>query len=576
MLEPYDIDNFVQHDVLYSLPESHSAIRVQVHDWQDDVNKLTIVIPEITGEGFTQMYHITGAYWGLELTNNADAGPGEYEARLIAESPNPGGLVLYDYVTITVTNALAPAVAGTDPVGAIAGTNIIGFAVEGTGFQGPDAQVRLIRPGSPVITATNVAVESENTISCDVNIPLSVQPGMYDVEVTNDCGTTGTGNDLFEVYMHAPDNIHDVTPPWLNFSPQDIAYSNGLAFIAAGGNGLHIFDVHNPLKPVWLNRVETSDIAFSVSANMNYAYVASAFEGLQIIDVTPPESAHILKTVPTGDRTFDVVADTDYAYITDQAKKLHIIDIDPPADASIIKTVDLAGNPRALDVDNGYAYVLTYYNGTDNLQIIDVSPPSTAAVVNSILSSGDGMDVDNGYAYVGANGGSNDFKIYDVDPPGSAAEVSSITVGGSMDVAVSGVYCFVAANAGGLRVVNINDAADPVLVQSVSTPYAIAVTVENNIAYVADKHAGLFVIDVDYPYYASVLSEVNTPGGTNSVAIEGNSLYCCILNGGLLVYDITAPELPELIKRVGIYAPGGWGSRGGGRRARRFRLCRHR
>ncbi len=554
--EPYDIDNFVQHDVLYDLPGSQSSIRVLVADWQDDVSKVTIVIPEITGEGFTQMYHINGPYWGLDLFNAAAAPQGDYEARIIAESPNAGNIVLYDYVYITVTNALTPGIAGVQPDGANPGTSIPGFTVYGTGFQGPNAQVKLTHPGSPEIIGENVIVESANTISCNVDIPLQVQPGMYDVEVTNDCGTSGIGNDVFEVFMHAPDNIHDVTPPWLNFSPEDIAYSNGMAFVAAGRNGLHIFSVVNPFKPVWLGKVATSGDAVSVAADINYAYVASSAAGLQIIDVTPPESAHILKTVPTGDTTINVSVVGTYAYVTDESSKLHIIDIDPPADASIIKTVDLSGDAAALAVDGGYAYVLTDYSSND-LQIIDISSPLSAAVVKTITASGKGIAVDNGYAYIIQSAGANNFKVYDVDPPSTAAIVSSTTTGSGYDIAVSGSYCFVAATGSGLVVVNVVTPADPKATNNVLTPYAKAVTIDNDIAYVADSDAGLFVVDVASPSFASVLSEVSTPGYTQCVTIEKNNLYCCIDNGGVLVYNIASPEIPSLIKRITTLAPGG-------------------
>jgi len=100
--EPYSIENFTQ-EKLYDTGAGEAMVTVDVHDWQNDVNKVTLVAPAITGENFTQLYKVSGDTWGIYLKNNAGAPAGDYSARVIAASQGLPDLPLYDYVTITIT-----------------------------------------------------------------------------------------------------------------------------------------------------------------------------------------------------------------------------------------------------------------------------------------------------------------------------------------------------------------------------------------------------------------------------------------------------------------------------------------
>jgi hypothetical protein len=99
--EPYEITNF-WHGPIYSSNGSSANIFVDVHDWQDDVSKVALVAPGITGQDFTVFTHYIEDIWTLELTNNTGAAPGEHEVRIIATSADSGDLALYDFATITI------------------------------------------------------------------------------------------------------------------------------------------------------------------------------------------------------------------------------------------------------------------------------------------------------------------------------------------------------------------------------------------------------------------------------------------------------------------------------------------
>jgi len=102
--EPYWINNFTQTE-LSPCPGAKAELMVVVNDWQEDVNKVTLVAPEITGEDFTQFTYWGGEMWKLELANSAGAEAGDYKVRLIATSSGSGSVALYDYATIRVSEA---------------------------------------------------------------------------------------------------------------------------------------------------------------------------------------------------------------------------------------------------------------------------------------------------------------------------------------------------------------------------------------------------------------------------------------------------------------------------------------
>ena len=100
--EPYSMENFTQ-GTLGSWTGASAEIKVDVYDWQNDVNAVNITIPEITGDEFTPFSFYGGTEWHTTITNNIGAPAGTYYAPLWAASSGSGTLVLYEVGKIIVT-----------------------------------------------------------------------------------------------------------------------------------------------------------------------------------------------------------------------------------------------------------------------------------------------------------------------------------------------------------------------------------------------------------------------------------------------------------------------------------------
>lgn len=201
--EPYCIEGFEQYQTLYDYESATAKSLVFVRDWQGDVDKVTLVAPEITGEPFTQFYYDGADMWRLTIENATAASAGDYTGRIIASSEGSGELALYDYVIITVTETNIPVVTVIDPDNAEAGTQLDDVTITGSNFMGP-GEVWLFRLAANSIIGENVVFENSNTVTCDFDIPFDQMTGKYNVVVKNVDEKEGAGIELFEVLCPVP------------------------------------------------------------------------------------------------------------------------------------------------------------------------------------------------------------------------------------------------------------------------------------------------------------------------------------------------------------------------------------
>jgi len=343
-------------------------------------------------------------------------------------------------------------------------------------------------------------------------------------------------------------NPIDVTPPWLNITPMDIAVDGNYAYIAAGVNDFHIFNVEDPYNPVWVSWVKTTEYAGNLCISNGYAYVACGNTGYQlefglnIIDIDPPESAHLVKYVATPSPANQVHVCNGYAYIT-YHRSMAIIDIDPPESASTIKIVDMPYYTDGIYAANGYAYVATYDEG---LQIVDIDPPESAFIYKAIDTPADAVDVyvDNGYAYVVDWGG--DFLIIDIDPLDSAYVVKKVPVS-TTNVFISNGYAYCSSGAGQVAIIDIDPPESAYLAKTIDTPGNVRFVYESNgYAFVADTQDWQ-IIDIDPLETAFVVSTRIMPCYASCVAYCKNRAYVATYLG-LMIMDVTQPESAYIMK----------------------------
>lgn len=359
-----------------------------------------------------------------------------------------------------------------------------------------------------------------------------------------------------QVYVEsAPPYPVDVTPPWLQCSPRRISRSGNYALILslpsiASLSEVHIYDVSNPLSPVWINKVPLPRYAWSIDALDGYAYVANDDYGLRIIDIDPPESAYICKTVSTTENIDDVSVSNGFAYITGRYRddSLTIIDIDPPENASVINKIPMQF-PETVFALDGYAYV----GCRDSFSIVDVDPPESASIVNTIGITIDNswaeLYVSNGYAYL-ANVDAG-LLIMDIDPPESAQVVQNLSLPDSAyDVFVSGNYAYLANGSEGLQIIDVQQPAASHIEKTIDTSdSSLGVHVSTGYAYMANSYS-MQVIDIEPPSSAYIAKSVYMLDYVQDLQVSNAYAYVVDYWGAFHIINIQSPENAYILKSV--------------------------
>ena len=136
-----------------------------------------------------------------------------------------------------------------------------------------------------------------------------------------------------------------------------------------------------------------------------------------------------------------------------------------------------------------------------------------------------GVAVAGNYAYVAAY--SAGLRIVDIQNPAQPFEVGACHASdAASDVAVIGDYAFEADWADGFRVVDVHDPTNPFMVAFQPTPgYACGIVAQDNHIYVAELDAGLYVLDAQNPLNPVIVGFYDTPGNCWGVAVSGDYAY---------------------------------------------------
>ena len=200
----------------------HAVVSVGVYDWwgcDDTVLSLdapgTWFLEEITPIGGTAVF----STYHFDLDGNLLNSSNSITALITATSVDAtyglgdiasDNVATYAFLTIPIKpTADPPTVTSIDPDNEYINEVVSGAVVEGTNFAN-NAQVTLIDDATGTITieATNEVITGGTSITCDIDLTdPSIQPGKYDVRVTNP--DTGLWGELDKGFT-----VDDLAHPW--------------------------------------------------------------------------------------------------------------------------------------------------------------------------------------------------------------------------------------------------------------------------------------------------------------------------------------------------------------------------
>jgi hypothetical protein len=283
----------------------------------------------------------------------------------------------------------------------------------------------------------------------------------------------------------------------------DVCAVNDIAIVADSSAGITVFNVANGFKPTRIAQVDTPGNAMAVACSGNLVAVADDTAGLAIVDVTDPPASRIRFQLNLGSavRAVTAAGGTAYAGLASG----HVVSVDMVS-GTVLERIAVGTAIQDLIVGGDTLYALTV--GTLHALPLDGTTLHVSGTASSPGAVASGrrlrLFIGSGLAYATHTRGYNTFRLTDPTHPVLIQSLNTSQFGWKQIV----------ANGSGLAVA----AADPVasddslhdiwlynigpsgtntqFITSFSTPgIALAVSIYNGLAYVADSLSGLQVIN---------------------------------------------------------------------------------
>lgn len=246
----------------------------------------------------------------------------------------------------------------------------------------------------------------------------------------------------------------------------------------------------------------------------------------------------------------DVYVGQDHIYIAEDQAGFSIYNKNNELVTQYYGNIENARLIHAVD-DKNRLFVYDRYGSPASIMVYDISNPSIPLEMPPITGQTSSVEdlkcqmkadstIDilwthgNKYQY----GNYNDFWLgsFSYDFPNAVAGFS-----------IDDTLLFVTGEQRGLYVVNRNNG--DILSEVNTTGEALAVTILDNYAYVADKTYGIAVIDISDILNPQVVATHQTSGYAQKIAVQGDNLVVASGGGGVYLFDISDPTKPELIDR---------------------------
>jgi hypothetical protein len=138
-------------------------------------------------------------------------------------------------------------------------------------------------------------------------------------------------------------------------------------------------------------------------------------------------------------------------------------------------------------------------------------------------------------------------RIMDTSDPSSPNRTARISLIGAAGARQLGESLVVSSHLGELVVYDLTsttgmDLTELGRVDGLGNPWNHVI--QNNIAYVADNTLGLVVVDLENLQAPSIVTEIETPGGVQDVAVLGDYLYAAQGGAGIEVFSLAEPRDP--------------------------------
>jgi len=274
----------------------------------------------------------------------------------------------------------------------------------------------------------------------------------------------------------------------------DVKVLGRYAFLVAGNNGVHIFDVSKPYRPTKISVIESMGHSYAIDIKGFKLYVADGAAGVRIFDIRDIRNPEQVSFVPTSHKSLDLKVSGDYCFVADGEGGFRIIDISKPFFPHEILSWDESEYVNSIEVVYDYAYfadkkgILSLFISDDPDSLDNYVRISEIGPVNKVISDGRFLFAASG------DRGLLVAEIMDVSHP--LVQELSKKYSGIEDFFLSGFYLYIVRD-GMIEVFNILVPFNPYFVGNITFPSEIsAVYVRGNLIYAACGFDGFKIFKI--------------------------------------------------------------------------------
>lgn len=325
------------------------------------------------------------------------------------------------------------------------------------------------------------------------------------------------------------------TADWIG----DVAIMNGIAYMAGGIQGLHVWNLRDPMMAISIGHYPLSGLTKAVVAQDGYVYTLDCDEGLRIFDATNPHELVTRSVFTPLGLSHSLAVSGVFAYVAGGfGGGLHQVALTDPDQVHTITTHLLRNEVSNLVTADHYLYLT---NG-DGVGVIDLAIAPTPRVVAYYLLPGAwGIMVAETALYVSDVAG-NVWVLDRTDPVHLTLLASYPELGYAKAMTVAEGIAYLAHQDAGMRLLAVGSAGELTPVGVYPVPTRIQkIVVAGHYAYLAVGEQGVYVVDVSDPTAPRLVSRYDTPGEARDLAIQWPYLLLADGDGGLWVFDMTQP-----------------------------------
>jgi hypothetical protein len=189
------------------------------------------------------------------------------------------------------------------------------------------------------------------------------------------------------------------------------------------------------------------------------------------------------------------------------------------------------------------------------LQVASGNPTVASSTFLGTGSQAYATFVSGRYAYVAAN--ASGLKILDISDPNNPAVIGTYSgISSAHSVVVSGKYAYVGDSSSGLVILDVSKPSAPSLVSSIAAGNALALAVSGRYVIFPDSDsATVNIIDTANPGAPSVIGSFTTGGSPSSIAVSGKYVYVGdTTDGTIYITDISNPATPKAVTTIPGYS----------------------